>query len=102
MLHLGSSSKMNFFEKPYAPLYGGMFVQIPTFFPRYRKKGWKILSIMLMQNFPDDKGSACFMFHLKTDLKTKKSSGLSSDSADPAFISPQKKNSSFRHVQISC
>ena len=41
-----------------------------------------------MQNFPDDKWSACFMFH----LKTKNSNDLSSDSADPAFISPEKKS----------
>ena len=58
------------------------------FFPRYKKKGWKILLVMFMQNFPDDKWSACFMFH----LKTKNSNDLSSDSADPAFISPEKKS----------
>ena len=113
MVHLDSSSKMNFFEKPYAPLYGAavrtnshIISCAWRFFRRYKKKGWKILLIMFMQNFPEDKWSACFMFHLKTKI----SNDPSSDSADPAFISPEKKkarsyssdlsSSSFRHVQI--
>ena len=94
MVHLDSFSKMNFFEKPYAPLYGAavrtnshMISCAWRFFRRYKKKGWKILLIMFMQNFPEDKWSACFMFHLKTKI----SNDPSSDSADPAFISPEKK-----------
>ena len=66
------------------------------FFPRYKKKGWKILLIMFMQNFPDDKWSACFMFH----LKTKNSNDLCSDSADPAFISPEKKQGHIPPISV--
>jgi len=40
------------------------------------------------------------VLHSKTDLKTKKSSDLSSDSADPAFISPEKKQGHIPPVPV--